>query len=60
MKVSWLDARKNSAQAAATAKAEDVNQNRNVKDYGMTIQQQYQQTKVLTGPLNEGGSLIMR
>ena len=25
MKVSWLDARKNSAKAAATAKAEDVN-----------------------------------
>ncbi|WP_197070591.1 phage antirepressor KilAC domain-containing protein [Aeromonas allosaccharophila] len=45
---------KNSAQAAATAKAEDVNQNHYVKDYGMTIQQQYQQTKVLTGPLNVG------
>lgn len=43
--------RKNSAPAGATAKAEDVNQNHNVKDYGMTIQQQYQQTKVLTGPL---------
>ncbi|HHQ4679075.1 TPA: BRO-N domain-containing protein [Aeromonas veronii] len=26
----------------------------------MTIQQQYQQTKVLTGPLNDGGSLIMK
>lgn len=42
----------NSAKAAATAKAEDVNQNHDVKDYGMTIQQQYQQAKVLTGPLN--------
>ncbi|HDO1336110.1 TPA: phage antirepressor KilAC domain-containing protein [Aeromonas veronii] len=42
----------NSAQAGATAKAENVNPNNHVKDYGMTIQQQYQQTKVLTGPLN--------
>ncbi|MFM5587692.1 phage antirepressor KilAC domain-containing protein [Aeromonas rivipollensis] len=58
MKGNWPDAKKNSAQAAATAKAEDVNQNRNVKDYGMTIQQQYQQTKVLTGPLN-GGDVTM-
>ncbi|WP_279501716.1 phage antirepressor KilAC domain-containing protein [Aeromonas veronii] len=48
----------NSAQAAATAKADGVNQNRNVKDYGMTIQQQYQQTKVLAGPLN-GGDVTM-
>ncbi|WP_287868661.1 phage antirepressor KilAC domain-containing protein [Aeromonas sp.] len=30
---------KNSAKAAATAKAEDVNQNNHVKDYGMNIQQ---------------------
>ncbi|MGU5729488.1 hypothetical protein ACV1DR_11220 [Aeromonas jandaei] len=52
MKGNWPDAKNNSAQAAATAKAEDVNQNRNVKDYGMTIQQQYPQTKVLAGPLN--------
>lgn len=52
MKGNWPDAKKNSAKAAATAKAEDVNQNHYVKDYGMTIQQQYQQTKVLTGPLN--------
>lgn len=52
MKGSWPDAKMNSAKAAATAKAEDVNQNHDVKDYGMTIQQQYQQTKVLTGPLN--------
>ena len=52
MKGSWPDAKMNSAKAAATAKAEDVNQNHYVKDYGMTIQQQYQQTKVLTGPLN--------
>ncbi|MFB2830676.1 phage antirepressor KilAC domain-containing protein [Aeromonas jandaei] len=54
MKGSWPDAKKNSAKAAATAKAEDVNQNNHVKDYGMTIQQQYQQTKVLTGPQNVG------
>ncbi|MEH8122813.1 Rha family transcriptional regulator [Aeromonas veronii] len=54
MKGNWPDAKKNSAQAGATAKAEDVNQNHDVKDYGMTIQQQYQQTKVLTGPLNVG------
>ncbi|MGL6596850.1 hypothetical protein ACSZOB_03315 [Aeromonas veronii] len=58
MKGSWPDAKKNSAKAAATAKAEDVNPNNHVKDYGMTIQQQYQQTKVLTGPLN-GGDVTM-
>ncbi|MFQ1914527.1 hypothetical protein ACK35F_13415 [Aeromonas veronii] len=58
MKGSWPEAKKNSAKAAATAKAEDVNQNHYVKDYGMTIQQQYQQTKVLTGPLN-GGDVTM-
>lgn len=58
MKGSWPDAKKNSAKAAATAKAEDVNPNNHVKDYGMTIQQQYQQTKVLTGPLN-GGEVTM-
>ncbi|MFM5713731.1 Rha family transcriptional regulator [Aeromonas allosaccharophila] len=58
MKGRWPDAKNNSAQAAATAKAEDVNPNNHVKDYGMTIQQQYQQTKVLTGPLN-GGDVTM-
>ncbi|MCF5912038.1 Rha family transcriptional regulator [Aeromonas veronii] len=58
MKGSWPEAKKNSAKAAATAKAEDVNQNHYVKDYGMTIQQQYQQTKVLAGPLN-GGDITM-
>ncbi|MCR3957498.1 BRO family protein [Aeromonas veronii] len=60
MKGSWPEAKKNSAKAAATAKAEDVNQNHYVKDYGMTIQQQYQQTKVLAGPQNESSSLIMK
>ncbi len=49
-----------SAQAAPTARAEDVNPNNHVKDYGMTIQQQYQQTKVLAGPQNESSSLIMK
>ncbi|MFB2927540.1 phage antirepressor KilAC domain-containing protein [Aeromonas hydrophila] len=52
MKGNWPDAKNNSAKTGGAVKAEDVNQNRNVKDYGMTIQQQYQQTKVLTGPLN--------
>ena len=52
--------RKNSAPAGATAKAEDVNQNHNVKDYGMTIHQSDRQTKVLAGPQNDGGSLIMK
>ncbi|WP_216093224.1 Rha family transcriptional regulator [Aeromonas sp. DNP9] len=47
-----------STQAVGAARAEDVNQNHYVKDYGMTIQQQYQQTKVLTGPLN-GGDVTM-
>ncbi|MDM5100309.1 KilA-N domain-containing protein [Aeromonas salmonicida] len=37
---------KNSAKAAATAKAEDVNPNNHVKDYGMTIHQSDRQTKV--------------
>ncbi|MGN4997384.1 hypothetical protein ACTG25_03300 [Aeromonas sp. 80P] len=50
---------KNSAKSGATAKAEDVNQNHYVKDYGMTIQQQYQQTKVLAGPQNGGHAITM-
>ncbi len=41
-----------STQAVGAARAEDVNPNNHVKDYGMTIQQQYQQTKVLAGPQN--------
>lgn len=38
--------RKDSTQAASTARAEDVNQNHDVKDYGMTIHQSDRQTKV--------------
>lgn len=38
--------RKDSTQAVGAARAEDVNQNRNVKDYGMTIHQSDRQTKV--------------
>jgi len=60
MKGSWPEAIKNSAPAGATAKAEDVNQNHDVKDYGMTIHQSDRQTKVLAGPQNDGGSLIMK
>lgn len=60
MKGNWPDAKKNSAKAAATAKAEDVNPNNHVKDYGMTIQQQYQQTKVIGRAANESSSLIMK
>ncbi|HDN9018218.1 TPA: KilA-N domain-containing protein [Aeromonas salmonicida] len=37
---------KNSAKSGATAKAEDVNPNNHVKDYGMTIHQSDRQTKV--------------
>lgn len=58
MTESWPNAGNSSASAVAAAKAEDVNQNHYVKDYGMTIQQQYQQTKVLAGPLNGGDATM--
>lgn len=51
---------KNSAKATPIALTEECKPNQQSKEYGMTIQQQYQQTKVLTGPLNDGGSLIMK
>lgn len=54
------DAKNSSTQAVGAARAEVCKPNQQSKDYGMTIQQQYQQTKVLTGPQNESGSLIMK
>ena len=53
MKGSWPDARKIRPKRLQPPKAEDVNQNHYVKDYGMTIQQQYQQTKVIGRAANQ-------
>ncbi|SIR40498.1 KilA-N domain-containing protein [Aeromonas sp. RU39B] len=53
MKVSESSAEMNSAEAAGTAKAEDVNQNTHVKDYGMTIHQSDMQTKVIGRAANQ-------
>lgn len=46
MKENWPDAKKSSAPAAATAKAEGCKPNQQSKDYGMTIHQSDRQTKV--------------
>lgn len=58
MKGSWSEAEMNSASAVAAAKAEDVNQNTHVKDYGMTIQQSDTQMKVMAGPQNGGDATM--
>lgn len=52
--------RKNSAKTGGAAKAEGCKPNQQSKDYGMTIHQSDRQTKVLAGPQNDGGSLIMK
>ncbi|MGN5232225.1 KilA-N domain-containing protein [Aeromonas veronii] len=46
MKGNWPDAKNNSAKTGGAVKAEDVNPNNHVKDYGMTIHQSDRQTKV--------------
>lgn len=46
MKENWPDAKKSSAPAAATAKAEGCKPNQQSKDYDMTIHQSDRQTKV--------------
>ncbi|WP_162626370.1 phage antirepressor KilAC domain-containing protein [Aeromonas salmonicida] len=59
MKGNWPDAEKSSAKTGGAVKAEGCKPNQQSKDYGMTIQQQYQQTKVLTGPLNGSNAITM-
>ncbi|WP_324019911.1 Rha family transcriptional regulator [Aeromonas hydrophila] len=58
MSAQWPDAKKSSAKTGGAVKAEGCKPNQQSKDYGMTIQQQYQQTKVI-GRAANGDDLSM-
>ena len=53
MKGNWPDAKKNSAKTGGAVKADGCKPNQQSKEYGMTIQQQYQQTKVIGRAANQ-------